>query len=91
MKIKFVLVFIVIAVMAYIGYSVFPKEQPKELITPTKTNSISLKVTPTPTPAPTPVVFQFNNSTDLNKELNTVNPQVLNSDFEKIDKILPSL
>lgn len=42
-----------------------------------------------PTPAPTPEVtpnapktFQFDSSTDLKMELNKVNPQVLDSDFE---------
>ncbi len=36
----------------------------------------------TPTPAPTPKTFKFDKSTDLKKELEGVNPQVLDSDFE---------
>lgn len=36
-----------------------------------------------PTPSPTPKTFQFDSSTDLNKELDNVNPQVLDSDFNE--------
>lgn len=41
--------------------------------------------TPTPTPVATPnapKTFQFDSLTDLKKELEKVNPQVLDSDFE---------
>lgn len=37
------------------------------------------------TPAPTPnapKIFKFDSSTDLKKELDSINPQVLDSDFE---------
>lgn len=40
---------------------------------------------PSPTPAPTsntPKTFQFDSSTDLKGELEKINPQVLDSDFE---------
>lgn len=37
---------------------------------------------PTPTPAPTPKQFKFDSSTDLEKELESINPQVSESDFE---------
>lgn len=37
---------------------------------------------PTPIPSPTPKTFNFDSSTDLKGELETVNPQVLDSDFE---------
>lgn len=37
---------------------------------------------PTPSSAPaSPQTFQFNSSTDLKMELNKVNPQVIDSDF----------
>lgn len=36
----------------------------------------------TPTPAATPKQYQFDASSDLKKELESVNPQVLDSDFE---------
>lgn len=34
-----------------------------------------------PSPSPTPTVFKFDSSTDLKKELDSINPQVLDSDF----------
>ena len=37
---------------------------------------------PTLIPSPTPKTFNFDSSTDLRGELETVNPQVLDSDFE---------
>lgn len=36
----------------------------------------------TPTLSPTPKTFKFDSSTDLEKELESINPQVLDSDFE---------
>lgn len=34
-----------------------------------------------PSPSPAPTVFKFDSSTDLKKELDNINPQVLDSDF----------
>lgn len=39
---------------------------------------------PTPTPAPTPIRFDFNSQTDLNKELNSVDPKVEENDFSNL-------
>jgi len=39
-------------------------------------------IEPTPAPSPSPKTFQFDASTDLEKELDSINPQVLDSDFE---------
>lgn len=44
-----------------------------------------IQQTPTSTPMPTPNIpktFQFDSSTDLKMELEKVNPQILDSDFE---------
>lgn len=43
---------------------------------------------PSPSPAPpqAPKTFQFGSSTDLEAELKKINPQVLDSDFEELDK-----
>ena len=44
-----------------------------------------IQQTPTSTPVPTlnaPKTFQFDSSTDLKMELDKVNPQILDSDFE---------
>ncbi len=37
----------------------------------------------TPTPSPTPKTFQFNSATDLEKELESIAPKVLDSDFDE--------
>lgn len=37
---------------------------------------------PSPTPVSTPKTFQFDSTTDLQKELEKVDPKVLDSDFE---------
>lgn len=37
---------------------------------------------PTPVPPNAPKTFQYDSSTDLKKELENINPQVLDSDFE---------
>lgn len=45
----------------------------------------SIQQSPNPTPLATPVApktFNFDKSTDLQKELESINPQVLDSDFE---------
>ncbi len=42
--------------------------------------SISTPV-PNPSPTPTPKTYNFDSSTDLKKELDSINPQVLDSDF----------
>lgn len=44
--------------------------------------------TPTFTPTPTPVVY--NNSTDLKKEMNSIDPQVSNNDFKQLKDLINS-
>lgn len=44
--------------------------------------SIMLNPQPTLTPAPTPKTFKYDAATNLKQELEKVNPQVLESDFE---------
>ena len=36
---------------------------------------------PTPLPSSAPKTYEFDSTTDLEKELETINPQVLDSDF----------
>jgi len=40
-------------------------------------------IIPSPTPSPKPKTFKFDSSTDLKAELETINPEVLDSDFEQ--------
>lgn len=52
------------------------------MLNPLGKQSVLSSASPTPSPAPTPKTFKFDKSTDLKKELETINPQVLESDFE---------
>lgn len=52
------------------------------IITPKKQSGFL--PSPTSTPAPTPKTFKFDSSTDLKKELESISPQVLDSDFEEV-------
>lgn len=38
--------------------------------------------TPSPSPSPSPTTFPIDANTDLEKELESVNPKILDSDFE---------
>lgn len=74
----------IVALMFFIFPSVFPHSMwERSLINPglVRTNSqIVATPVPTSTPAP-PKQYQFDSSTDLKKELESINPQVLEADF----------
>lgn len=54
------------------------------LINPMGQKSQSLDTISTPVPTPnTPKTFRFDSSTDLKKELDSINPQILDSDFKE--------
>lgn len=80
-SIIFIIVIIFIAVILFLTQV----EKTKTLVNPGglltgKTESLA----PAPTPAPpnAPKTFKFDSSTDLDAELEKVDPQVLDSDFE---------
>jgi hypothetical protein len=45
----------------------------------------------TPIPTPTPAVFQYDDTTNLGKEIQMVNPTVENNDFSELQDLLPKL
>lgn len=45
---------------------------------------------PTPTPIPIPVSTKLDYKIDLNKELENVNPEVLDSDFSELQSLISS-
>lgn len=72
-KVIAVSILIIIVGMLWWGFS--PKVE----------NTSTINVAPVPTPVPTsnvPKTFKFDNSTDLKVELEKVNPQILDSDYE---------
>lgn len=74
-----------ILVVVFIVISVFPhRKWEGNLVSPfSGIMQTWSKPSPTPIPSPTPKTFKFDSSTDLRQELDTVNPQVLNSDFNE--------
>ncbi|MCL4366571.1 hypothetical protein M1563_00125 [Patescibacteria group bacterium] len=48
-------------------------------------------VAPTPISTPTPIIFQFDGSTNLQQQLNLVNPEVLDSDFTDLSILIKQL
>ncbi len=83
---KFILPIIIIFI-SLIGLKIFtmtPERWKADLLSPMGQMNLSNKSNQTPvlvaTPNP-PKTFKFDASTDLKKELDSVNPQVLDSDF----------
>lgn len=74
---KKIIPIIVIAFIIIIGIFWFTGDRSKsgDLVKPSV-------VTSTPAPPQAPKTFQFDASTDLKAELEKVNPQILDSDFE---------
>lgn len=61
----------------------------EKLVTPATPVTVEVKITPSPTQSPIPT--SYNKSTDLKKELDSVNPEVKDSDFENLKNLLPLL
>ncbi|TSC88263.1 MAG: hypothetical protein G01um10147_168 [Microgenomates group bacterium Gr01-1014_7] len=70
------IIIVCIIFLAVILVLVFSGRQSNLMVTPTSSPG------PTPTVMPKPKTFQFDSSTDLNAELEKVDPKVLESDFE---------
>lgn len=71
---KIIIVFIIFLVVILV--LVFSGRKSSPMVTPTSSPSF------TPTPLPKLKTFQFDENTDLEKELEKVDPKVLDSDFE---------
>lgn len=84
MKSKTILLSVVIIILAVLTMMKFRTHQTETLTSPgffpktTETAPISV---PSPSSTPTPKNYNFDSSTDLRKELDSINPQVLDSDF----------
>mgnify|MGYP001596331852 FL=1 len=76
-KIIFIIILIVITVITIFKFAPQGWEG-KKMISPFS----GTVQTPVPSPTPIKKEFKFNSSTDLKVELEKVNPQILDSDFE---------
>ena len=86
MKTKYLLflafIVLVIALHFVLGFK-SQKQSPNEVSPTVKASSPSPIASPSPSySSDAPQTFKFDSNTDLNKELDKVNPQVLNSDFQ---------
>lgn len=88
-KKKIIYIILAIIILGFLIFILMPRGLQGALVGPTLIQQITHSQpssTPKPTPIPTPAApknFQFNSSTDLKKELDGVNPLVLDSDFEE--------
>lgn len=93
--ITILLLLILIAIFALFGNFLFRGLNSQKLTSPngkTILPQISKQTfTPTLTPAPTPIIFHFDKSTNLQTELDSINPQVKDSDFDTLKTITTSL
>lgn len=98
MKNKFLtlfLVLILIGILIFIGNIFLGKTNSENLASPVGKNMLQTvgiqKTTPTPTLTPTPIQYNFNKSTDLKGKLDTINPEVLDNDFDNLKTITSQL
>ena len=83
MKTSYIIIIAVSVVVGVLVISVFPLvEWEASLVSPlAKVFQTKEVPSPSPIPNPKPKTFQFDSATDLKQELDSVNPQVLDSDF----------
>lgn len=82
---KILIAIIILFVTAVLSYMYFSKEKFVNLADPRfilGSSSVSPTPSVTPKPPQAPETFQFDSSTDLKAELEKIQPEVLESDFE---------
>lgn len=86
-----VIIFIIIIFLAdrLIGFG--PLKEQAKLVSPDIFRKLTTQTTPTPIPTPTIKQFKFDASTNLEVELETVNPEVKENDFDELKNLTDSL
>lgn len=82
---KKILIILVLAVATILTIANFVTSKGNKLVEPTRMQQITTQPAASPKaeePPATPPTFIFNSSTNLKQELEKVNPQILDSDFE---------
>lgn len=79
---KLKLFLIIIVTIVGLIFLVLPQFSGERGLTSPTYKKSNQQVVVAPTPGPRPKTFKFEASTDLKKELESINPQVLDSDFE---------
>lgn len=81
MKTK-IIIAITITVVGFMGIKLATK-QDGNMATPKFSEVLNSQISSTPIPTPTIKQFKFDSATDLKKELDSINPEVLDSDFQE--------
>lgn len=81
MQSKLKLLLIIVATIIAIMFFVFPHFKGRGSLINPDFKAPKQQNFETPQPNPTPKTFRFDSSTDLKMELDSINPQVLDSDF----------
>ncbi len=72
----------IIALIVFLAFRfTHPVWESKKLVSSNLAQTLFTRPSPTPSPSPRLKTFKFDSGTDLKKELDSVNPQVLDSDF----------
>lgn len=86
MKSKYIII-IVILLGVGLGFILRNTFGNKELVNPSSENRVSSNASPLPTP---PVEIKFGQNTNLKTELELVNPEILDSDFDQLSILVKS-
>ena len=81
MKIK-ITFFILVVIIIIVGLFILLPREDGKLVAPGFISSNKKTEVVMPSPSPTVKTFEFDSTTDLNLELEKVDPEVLDSDFE---------
>ncbi|MFA5932823.1 MAG: hypothetical protein WCV81_00995 [Microgenomates group bacterium] len=89
--VTFFLSLILISILIFLGNLVFNRTKAQVKTEPMTALPNNQNSKPTLIPTPTEIIYNFDKSTNLKTELETINPEVLNSDFDNLKKITTSL
>lgn len=85
MKSNLLIYIVVIAAVSVSAWALFNKTPSSGLTSPFAVAQSTSS--PTPTPLPTPIQYNFDKSSDLKGELNSINPEIKDSDFNDIKSL----
>ena len=78
----FIMVAILVSLILIANYKLNNPIGEKGLASPNMVQNLFTKPSPTPSPSPKIKTYKFDSTTDLKKELDSINPQILDSDFQ---------
>lgn len=89
MKSNLLIYITVIAAVSISMWVIFSKNPSQSLTSPFA--AAQTPSSPAPSSSPSPQTFTYDKSTDLKKELNTINPEIKANDFNDLRQISQSL